>query len=211
MIIYLFDDWNAFCSQSIIFKTLKIHRIFRKIIQKKILKRSHMCRDVYMMNISKLLDSQRQLCFLNKSAINKHTTFSSYRNTRYIIIIWRFDWAFNWTFNQLLKRFLFDKEKELKSDQAFDDECIHLPNFSQFSFSAKTGLWWKHLKELKIAYVARGNTWESPGFEWQTHIYIESSLSSHTPFFAPGNTSENIIFRSTFSQILYGNCTKYAV
>ena len=86
----------------------------------------------------------------------------------------------------MLKRFLFDKRKELGSDQAFDDECIHLPGFSQFSSSAKAGLWWKHLKELKIAYVARGNTWESPGFGWQTHIYTGSSLPSHTPFLLLG-------------------------
>ena len=95
MITYLFDDWGAFCSQSIIFKTFKIYRTFRKIIQKKALKRSHMCRDVYMMNISKLLDSQHQLRFLNESAVNEHTAFSSCRNTRYIIITWRFNWAFN--------------------------------------------------------------------------------------------------------------------
>ena len=73
MIIYLFDDWGAFCSQSIIFKTLKTHRIFRKIIQKKALKRSKMCRNASMMNISELLDSQRQLYFWNESAVNEHT------------------------------------------------------------------------------------------------------------------------------------------
>ena len=32
MIIYLFDNWDAFCSQSIIFKVFKIHHIFKKII-----------------------------------------------------------------------------------------------------------------------------------------------------------------------------------
>ena len=73
MIIYLFDDWSAFCSQLIIFKALKTYRIFRKIIQKKILKRSQRYRDVYMINISKLFDPQRQLCFLNEFAINEHT------------------------------------------------------------------------------------------------------------------------------------------
>ena len=70
----------------------------------------------------------------------------------------------------------------MKFDQAFDDECIHLSSFSQFSFSAKTSLEWKHFKELKIIYVARRNIWKSFGFEWQIHIYIENSLSSHTSF-----------------------------
>ena len=82
MIIYLFDDWGAFCNQSIIFKTFKIYRIFKKIIQKKTLERSQMCRDVYIMNISDLLDSQRQLCFLNKFAVNEHTCH------------WKHDWFF---------------------------------------------------------------------------------------------------------------------
>ena len=73
MIIYLFNDWGAFCSQLIIFKALKIHCIFRKIIQKKALKRSQMCRNVYIMNTSKSLNSQCQLCFLNEFAVNEHT------------------------------------------------------------------------------------------------------------------------------------------
>ena len=73
MITYLFDDWDAFYSQSIIFKIFKIYCIFRQIIQKEISKRPQMYRDVYMMNISELLDSQRQLCFLNKSAVNEYT------------------------------------------------------------------------------------------------------------------------------------------
>ena len=87
MIIYLFDDWGAFCNQSIIFKAFKIHRIFRKIIQKKTLERSHMCRDVYIINISEFLDSQRQLCFLNESAANKHTAFSPCRDIVMIQLI----------------------------------------------------------------------------------------------------------------------------
>ena len=95
MIIYLFNNWDAFCSQSIIFKTLKTHRIFRKIIQEKALKRSQM--NTYMMNISESFNSQRQLCFLNESATNEHTCYRKHNwsffdiTLRVILSIKRFE------------------------------------------------------------------------------------------------------------------------
>ena len=85
MITYLFDEWGTFCSQPTISKALKIHRISTKIIQEEALKRSQICRDEYMKNISELSDPQSQLCFLDESAANEHTCHRKHGWSRFDI------------------------------------------------------------------------------------------------------------------------------
>ena len=41
-------------------------------------------------------------------------------------------------FNQLFNNFCINKEKELKFNQSFNDEYIHLSNFFQLCSSAKS-------------------------------------------------------------------------
>ena len=77
---YLFDDWNIFCDVFIIFKILKKHKINRKIIQKKISKKSQICRNDYMFIMSKF--QNHQLCYFDESATNEHITYR------------KFDWVF---------------------------------------------------------------------------------------------------------------------
>ena len=73
---YLFDDWGVYCDVSTISRALKKHKISRKVIQREAAERSQICRDDYMLTMSKLQD--HQLCFLDESAANEHTTYRKF-------------------------------------------------------------------------------------------------------------------------------------
>ena len=72
MALYLFDRFDVVVVLFTISRCLKNQmKINRKILKKKIMKKSQTCRNVYMLRISEFISDQ--LMFLNENAANEHT------------------------------------------------------------------------------------------------------------------------------------------
>ena len=71
MKLYLFDDFNVVVFVFTIFDCFRYQiKINRQIMKKKVLKKSQICRNVYMFCISKF--NSDQLMFLNENTVNEH-------------------------------------------------------------------------------------------------------------------------------------------
>ena len=74
---YLFDEWNIFVNQSTVARTLRSMKINRKNLRREATERSQMCRDTYMLEVSKF--THDMLVFLDESAASEHTIWRKRR------------------------------------------------------------------------------------------------------------------------------------
>ena len=72
MTYYLFDDFDVVVVFFTIYRCLKYEmKINRQVMKKKTMKKSQICRNIYMFRISEFINDQ--LMFLNENAVNEHT------------------------------------------------------------------------------------------------------------------------------------------
>jgi hypothetical protein len=69
MMKYLFDEFDVFVNITVISRILKRLKISRKVMKKKIMKRSQTCRNAYVLKINEYTSDM--LMFLDESATNE--------------------------------------------------------------------------------------------------------------------------------------------
>jgi hypothetical protein len=66
---YIFDEFDVFADITVIERILKRLKISRKVMKKKTMKRSQICRNAYVLKISEYTSDM--LMFLDESAANE--------------------------------------------------------------------------------------------------------------------------------------------